>query len=84
MLGCPSSTMKISLLLPVAIAPLFRAEWQPLVAVGGGAALLGAGGLWWSVSRLRGLGDVPQRTMESVKEDWRWLETRLRLRPTSR
>jgi membrane protein len=74
----------VTLLIAGAFAPLFHAEWQPLVAVGGGAALLGAGGLWWSVSRLRGLGDVPRRTMESVKEDWRWLETRLRLRLTSR
>lgn len=74
----------VTVLIAGAFAPVFHAEWQPLVAVGGGAFLLGAGGLGWSVSRLRGLGDVPRRTVESMKEDWRWLETRLRSGLTSR
>jgi hypothetical protein len=74
----------VTLLIAGAFAPVFRAEWQPLVTAGGGALLLGGAGLGWSVSRLRGLGDVPRRTVESVKEDWRWLETRLRSGLTSR
>ncbi|HUF93135.1 MAG TPA: YhjD/YihY/BrkB family envelope integrity protein [Candidatus Limnocylindria bacterium] len=74
----------ITVLVAGALAPLFEGPWQPLVTVGGGALLLGAGGLAWSVRRLRGLGDVPKRTMDSIKEDWRWLGTRLRSGLTSR
>jgi membrane protein len=74
----------ITLLVAGAFAPVFDARWQPLVIVGGGAFLLAAAGLAWSVKRLRGLGDVPQRTVQSMKEDWRWLETRLKSGPTSR
>ena len=74
----------ITVLIAGAFAPVFDARWQPLVIVGGGTLLLAAGGLAWSVSRLRGLGDVPRETVKSMKEDWRWLETRLRSGPTSR
>jgi membrane protein len=74
----------ITVLVAGAFAPVFQAKWQPLVIVGGGAVLLAGAGLGWSVSRLRGLGDVPRRTVDSMKEDWRWLETRLRSGPTSR
>ena len=74
----------ITLLIAAAFAPIFDAAWEPLVIVGGGALLLAAGGLAWSVSRLRRLGDVPRRTVDSMKEDWRWLETQLRSGLTSR
>jgi putative superfamily III holin-X len=74
----------VTVLIAAAFAPVFQAEWQPLVTVGSGAFLLGAGSLGWSVHRLRGLADVPRRTLESMKEDWRWLETRLRSALTSR
>jgi membrane protein len=74
----------LTLLLAGAFAPLFQARWQSLVIVGGGASLAAGAGLYWSVSRLRALGDVPRRTVESMKEDWQWLETRLRSGLTSR
>ena len=73
-----------TVLIAGAFAPVFDARWQPLVIVGGGSLLLAAGGLAWSVRRLRGLGDVPQQAVQSVKEDWRWLETRLRSGLTSK
>jgi membrane protein len=73
----------VTVLLAGALAPVFAARWQPLVAVGGGAFVLAGGALAWSLYRLRSLR-WPQRTVDSMKEDWRWLETRLKSGLTSR
>lgn len=65
-----------------AVAPLFDARWLPIVAGGGGALLVSAAALAWSVTRLRRLR-LPHHTLTALKEDWRWLETRLRSGTTS-
>lgn len=70
-------------LLAAAFAPLFGAAWQHLVVAGGGAAVLAAGAIAWSVSRLRGL-PWPRQTLASFEENWRWLEAQLRSRLTLR
>jgi hypothetical protein len=70
-------------LLAGAFAPLFGAPWQHLVIVGGGALLLAAAGIWWSVHRLRAL-PWPRRTLESFEENWRWFAAQLRSRLTLR
>lgn len=64
------------------LAPLFDARWAPIVAGGGGALLVSAAALAWSVTRLRRLR-LPHHTLAALKEDWRWLETRVRSGTTS-
>ena len=72
-------------LLAGAVAPAFEAHWAPIVAGGGGAFVLSAAGLAWSAARLRRLRRLqgPRQTLTALKEDWRWLETRVRSRTTS-
>jgi membrane protein len=60
-----------------ALAPVFGADWRPLLAVGGGGALLAAACLAWAIHRVRALG-VLSRTLTSIKETWQWAERQLR------
>jgi uncharacterized membrane protein YqjE len=70
-------------LVTAAVAPLFGARWEHLVIGGGGSFLLAAAALTWSALRLRHL-HWPTETLTSIQETWRWLETQLRSRLTSR
>jgi len=72
-------------LLAGALAPVFEAHWAPIVAGGGGALALSAAALAWSAVRLRRLRRLrgPRHTLTALREDWRWLETRVRSRTTS-
>lgn len=69
-------------LLAGAFAPLFDARVAPVIAGGGVALVLSAAALAWSVVRIRGLRG-PRQTVAALKEDWRWLGSRLRSRTTS-
>jgi uncharacterized BrkB/YihY/UPF0761 family membrane protein len=60
-----------------ALAPVFGADWRPLLVVGGGGALLAAACLAWAIHRVRALG-VLSRTLTSIKETWQWAERQLR------
>jgi hypothetical protein len=73
----------IVVLAAAALAPVFGADWRPLVIAGGGGVGLAAAGLWWAASRLRSVLTL-ERTRDSIKETWRWVETRLRYAKTSR
>jgi membrane protein len=68
--------------LAAALAPVFGASWQPLVIAGGGGALLSSAAIAWAVSRVRNAVTLA-RTRASIKETWRWAETRLRSAKTS-
>jgi membrane protein len=72
----------IVVLAAAALAPVFGADWRPLVIAGGGGVGLAAAGLWWAASRLRSVLTL-ERTRDSIKETWRWVETRLRYAKTS-
>jgi membrane protein len=69
-------------LLAGAFAPLFDARVAPVLAGGGAAFVFSAAALAWSVVRIRGLRG-PRQTVTALKEDWKWLGTRLRSRTTS-
>ena len=69
-------------LLAAALAPAFDANWRPLLATGGGGALLSGAALAWAIYRLRNVLTL-ERTRSSIKETWRWAETRLRSVKTS-
>jgi membrane protein len=70
------------LLLAAALAPLVDANWRPLLIAGGGGALLSAAAIAWAVYRVRNVVTLA-RTRASIKETWRWAETRLRSGRTS-
>jgi membrane protein len=67
----------LTVALAAAFAPVFDADWRPLLIAGGGGALLAAAALAWAVYRLRNVVTL-ERTRTSIKETWRWVETRLR------
>ena len=69
-------------LLAAALAPIFDANWQPLVTAGGGGALLSSAAIAWAVYRVRNVVTLA-RTRASIKETWRWAETRLKSGKTS-
>jgi uncharacterized membrane protein YqjE len=73
----------IVVLIAGALAPLFDARWEHLVAGGGGVLLLALAALGWSAYRLRHLA-WPRETLTSIQETWRWLGAQLRSRLTSR
>ncbi|MGH7392453.1 MAG: phage holin family protein [Candidatus Rokuibacteriota bacterium] len=68
-------------LVSAGVALLVGAPWQHLLIAGGGVGLLAAAALAWSVWRLKTLRR-PRLTLQSLAENWRWLEaqTRSRLR----
>ena len=67
----------LTVTLAAALAPVFGADWRPLLSAGGGGALLATAGLAWSVYRMRHLG-VLRETLASIKETWQWAERRLK------
>ena len=69
-------------LLAAALAPIFDANWRPLLIAGGGGALLSSAAIAWAVYRVRNVVMLA-RTRASIKETWRWAETRLRSGRTS-
>jgi membrane protein len=69
-------------LLAAALAPIFGADWRPLLIAGGGGALLSSATIAWAVYRVRNVVTLA-RTRASIKETWRWAETRLRSAKTS-
>jgi hypothetical protein len=69
-------------LLAAALAPIFDANWRPLLIAGGGGALLSGAAIAWAVSRVRNVVMLA-RTRASIKETWRWAETRLKSAKTS-
>lgn len=69
-------------LLTAGLAPLFDADWRPLLIAGGGGALLSGAAITWAVYRVRNVLTLA-RTRASIKETWRWAETRLRSGKTS-
>ena len=69
-------------LLAAALAPVFGANWRPLVIAGGGGAVLSGAAIAWAVYRVRNVVMLA-RTRASIKETWRWAETRLRSGRTS-
>jgi uncharacterized membrane protein YbhN (UPF0104 family) len=68
-------------LLAGAVAPLFGAPAAHLLVAGGVVLVLSAGGLGWTVWRLRHL-EWPRETLRSFEETWRWLVRQLRSRLT--
>jgi membrane protein len=69
-------------LLAAALAPIFDANWRPLLIAGGGGALLSGAAIAWAVYRVRNVVMLA-RTRASLKETWRWAETRLKSARTS-
>jgi hypothetical protein len=69
-------------LLAAALAPVFDANWRPLLIAGGGGVLLSGAAIAWAVSRVRNVVMLA-RTRASIKETWRWAETRLKSAKTS-
>ena len=69
-------------LLAAALAPIFDANWRPLLIAGAGGALLSGAAVAWAVYRVRNVVTLA-RTRASIKETWRWAETRLRSAKTS-
>ncbi|HEY7521926.1 MAG TPA: YihY/virulence factor BrkB family protein [Methylomirabilota bacterium] len=69
-------------LLGAALAPAFGGDWRPLLIAGGGGALLSGAAIAWAVYRVRNVVMLA-RTRASIKETWRWAETRLRSGRTS-
>jgi membrane protein len=67
----------LTVTLAAALAPVFGADWRPLLSAGGGGALLAALALAWSIYRVRHLG-VLRQTLTSIKETWQWAERRLK------
>src|SRR5467141_1834248 len=46
----------LTVTLAAALAPIFGADWRPLLSAGGGGALLAGAALAWSIYRVRHLG----------------------------
>lgn len=69
-------------LLAAALAPIFDADWRPLLIAGAGGALLSGAAIAWAIYRIRNVVTLA-RTRASIKETWRWAETRLRSARTS-
>ena len=67
----------LTVTVSAALAPIFGADWRPLLSAGGGGALLAAAALAWSIYRVRRLG-VLRQTLASIKETWQWAERRLK------
>jgi membrane protein len=67
----------LTVTLAAALAPVFGADWRPLLSAGGGGALLAGLALAWSLYRVRHLG-VLRHTLASIKETWQWAERRLK------
>jgi len=67
----------LTVTVAAALAPVFGADWRPLLSAGGGGALLAAAALAWSIYRVRNLG-VLRQTLASIKETWQWAERRLK------
>jgi hypothetical protein len=67
----------LTVTLAAALAPIFGADWRPLLSAGGGGALLAGAALAWSIYRVRHLG-VLRETFASIKETWQWAERRLK------
>jgi membrane protein len=67
----------LTVTVAAALAPVFGADWRPLLSAGGGGALLAAIALAWSIYRVRNLG-VLRHTLASIKETWQWAERRLK------
>jgi membrane protein len=67
----------LTIALAAALAPAFDADGRPLLAAGGGGALLAGAALAWAVHRMRHLG-VLRQTLASIKETWQWAERRLK------
>lgn len=70
------------LLLSAALAPAFDGNWRPLLIAGGGGALLSGAAIAWAVYRVRNVVMLA-RTQATIKETWRWAETRLKSGRTS-
>jgi membrane protein len=70
------------LLLSAALAPVFEANWRPLLIAGGGGALLSGAAIAWAVYRVRNVVMLA-RTRATMKETWRWAGTRLKSGRTS-
>jgi len=67
----------LTVTLAAALAPIFGADWRPLLSAGGGGALLAGAALAWAIYRVRHLG-VLRETFASIKETWQWAERRLK------
>jgi hypothetical protein len=67
----------LTVTLAAVLAPVFGADWRPLLSAGGGGALLAGLALAWSIYRVRHLG-VLRQTLASIKETWQWAERRLK------
>ena len=71
----------VTVLVAAALAPVWGADWRPLVIAGGGGALLATVALAWCYYRVTRVGVLPD-TVASLKETWRWAERRLRSETT--
>src|SRR5262245_45577456 len=78
-----ASIAAVVVLIAAAFAPLFRAPWQHLVIAGAGVLLASVVALAWSAWRLKTL-EWPRLTLQSLAENWRWLEAQMRSRLTLR
>lgn len=77
--GAMALLAALVVLVSAAFAPLFGAPWQHLLIAGGGVGLLAVAALAWSVWRLKRLR-WPRLTVQSLAENWRWLEAQMRSR----
>ena len=80
--GAVTLVTSLIVLLAAALAPIFGGDWRPLLIAGGGGALLSGAAIAWAVYRVRNVVTLA-RTRASIKETWRWAETRLRSGRTS-
>lgn len=77
--GAMALLAALVVLVSAAFAPLFGAPWQHLLIAGGGVGLLAVAALAWSVWRLKTIR-WPRLTVQSLAENWRWLEAQMRSR----
>jgi len=78
-----ASIAAVVVLIAAAFAPLFGAPWQHLVIAGAGVLLAAVVALALSAWRLKTL-EWPRLTLQSLAENWRWLEAQMRSRLTLR